>query len=72
MKLKEKKYRLIWFLLKETSEQIREFLTLLGTCHTVVPENKLHTDSLADIAYQASSPGRIQSCQNIPIATYFR
>lgn len=49
-----------FFFFQETSDQIREFLTLLGTCHTVVPENKLHTDSLDDIAYQASSPGRIQ------------
>ncbi|UJR35768.1 hypothetical protein I4U23_028516 [Adineta vaga] len=35
---------------------IREFLTLLATCHTVVPENKRNTDSLHDIVYQASSP----------------
>ncbi|CAF3363194.1 unnamed protein product [Rotaria sp. Silwood1] len=39
-----------------TGDQIREFLTLLSTCHTVVPENKMHTDSLNDIVYQASSP----------------
>jgi phospholipid-transporting ATPase len=40
----------------KTGVQIREFLTLLATCHTVVPENKMHTASLDDIAYQASSP----------------
>ncbi|CAF0833819.1 unnamed protein product [Adineta steineri] len=39
-----------------TGSQIREFLTLLATCHTVVPENKLRTESLNDIVYQASSP----------------
>ncbi|CAF1486017.1 unnamed protein product, partial [Rotaria sordida] len=39
-----------------TSDQIREYLTLLATCHTVVPENKMHADSLNDIVYQASSP----------------
>ncbi|CAF1402273.1 unnamed protein product [Rotaria magnacalcarata] len=39
-----------------TGNQIREFLALLATCHTVVPENKMHTDLLNDIVYQASSP----------------
>lgn len=39
-----------------TGNQIREFLTLLATCHTVVPENKTLIDSSDDIVYQASSP----------------
>ncbi|CAF1163949.1 unnamed protein product, partial [Rotaria sordida] len=39
-----------------TSNEIREFLTLLATCHTVVPENKTHTDLPTDVFYQASSP----------------
>jgi phospholipid-transporting ATPase len=31
---------------------INEFLTILATCHTVIPEHKEN-----DIIYQASSPG---------------
>ncbi|CAF1349117.1 unnamed protein product, partial [Didymodactylos carnosus] len=38
----------------ESGGEIREFLTLLATCHTVVPEKK--TDLLVDVTYQASSP----------------
>jgi len=36
----------------ETKAMIREALTLLAVCHTVIPE----TDSNGDIIYQASSP----------------
>ncbi|KAM0749097.1 phospholipid-translocating P-type ATPase [Meredithblackwellia eburnea MCA 4105] len=36
----------------ETSSVINEFLTLLATCHTVIPE----TDNDGKITYQASSP----------------
>ncbi|CAF1628478.1 unnamed protein product, partial [Adineta ricciae] len=41
----------------ETRDEIREFLTLLATCHTVVPENKVYTELPTEVAYQASSPG---------------
>ena len=30
---------------------------MIAVCHTVVPENKVHTDLPTDVAYQASSPG---------------
>ena len=46
---------------QSTNDQIREFLTLLATCHTVVPENNTLTGSSDDIIYQASSPGRFAS-----------
>ncbi|KAK9451379.1 uncharacterized protein V1518DRAFT_408402 [Limtongia smithiae] len=36
-----------------TKDVIHEFLTLLATCHTVIPERKPDTD---EIKYQASSP----------------
>ncbi|CAF3403244.1 unnamed protein product [Rotaria socialis] len=39
-----------------TCNEIREFLTLLATCHTVVPENKVYTELPTEVAYQASSP----------------
>eukprot|EP00842_Homolaphlyctis_polyrhiza_P000201 jgi/Hompol1/1181/HPOL_004937-RA len=38
----------------ENSAMIREFLTLLAVCHTVIPEADEHTPG--KIAYQASSP----------------
>ncbi|ETN39572.1 uncharacterized protein HMPREF1541_05798 [Cyphellophora europaea CBS 101466] len=37
----------------ETSSAAQHFLTLLATCHTVIPER---TDEKAEIKYQASSP----------------
>ena len=39
--------------LQPTKEYIKEFLTLLCVCHTVVPEREGNS-----ISYQASSPGR--------------
>lgn len=39
--------------LQPTKEYIKEFLTLLCVCHTVVPEREGN-----NISYQASSPGR--------------
>ncbi|CAF1156268.1 unnamed protein product [Adineta steineri] len=39
-----------------TRDEIREFVTLLATCHTVVPENKVHTELPTEVVYQASSP----------------
>ncbi|UJR10369.1 hypothetical protein I4U23_014574 [Adineta vaga] len=39
-----------------TGNEIREFLTLLATCHTVVPENKVYTELPTEVTYQASSP----------------
>ena len=39
---------------------IREFLTLLAVCHTVVPDRRHDDDVTSDeITYQASSPGII-------------
>ena len=42
--------------LQETASVIREFLTVLAVCHTVIPEKD--TDDPLRINYQASSPGR--------------
>lgn len=39
-----------------TAPMIREFLTLLSVCHTVVPET-VHEDGQTSLVYQASSPG---------------
>lgn len=44
---------------QDTRDTIREFLTLLATCHTVIPENKVHTELPTEVAYQASSPGKM-------------
>lgn len=44
------------FIFKETRDVINEFLTLLATCHTVIPEKKMK-GSEHSIEYQASSPG---------------
>ena len=51
------------FRLQATRDDIREFLTVLATCHTVVPEITADSSSPADITYQASSPGRTLSCK---------
>ena len=42
--------------LQPTASVIREFLTLLAVCHTVVPERD---EEAGEIFYQASSPGEI-------------
>ena len=39
----------------ETAGFIRDFLTLMGVCHTVVPEREPEDPNT--IVYQASSPG---------------
>lgn len=57
-KTKDSIGKLLFFSSKESKQIIREFLTLLATCHTVVPENKVHTELPTEVAYQASSPGR--------------
>lgn len=43
-----------YFVLQETHAEIREFLTMLAVCHTVVPEKNIRDET---IVYQASSPG---------------
>ena len=43
----------VLFFLKKTARYIEEFLCVLGTCHTVIPEK----NDDGDINYQASSPG---------------
>jgi len=53
-KLKIKTYNYFYGIKKETKEVIDEFLTLLSTCHTVIPE---HKNGFTEIQYQASSPG---------------
>ena len=41
-----------------TAPVIREFLTLLSVCHTVVPET-VEEEGETNIVYQASSPGEL-------------
>jgi len=41
---------------------IREYLTLLAVCHTVVPERD--PDDPTQIHYQASSPGQVAEVLN--------
>lgn len=43
--------------LKRTARYIEEFLCILGTCHTVIPEINDDDDEDDEINYQASSPG---------------
>lgn len=45
------------YALQETAGTIRDFLTLLAVCHTVVPETD-EEDLENGIIYQASSPGK--------------
>lgn len=49
-----KYFNYFWRKFKKTSNYIKEFLTLLVTCHTVIPETR---DNQEEIVYQASSPG---------------
>jgi len=44
---------------------IREFLTLLAVCHTVIPEKDENIPGL--INYHAASPGRKANCKTINI-----
>ncbi|XP_021352123.1 probable phospholipid-transporting ATPase IA isoform X2 [Mizuhopecten yessoensis] len=39
-----------------TAPVLREFLTLLSVCHTVVPEREIREDGSEPVVYQASSP----------------
>lgn len=59
------------FPFQETAKDIREFLTLLAVCHTVVPEKSPdHT-----INYQASSPGstnKVGWCISLPYNFSFK
>ena len=41
----------------ETAQEIRDFLTLLAVCHTVVPEKDF--ENASSITYRASSPGEL-------------
>jgi len=43
------------------SVQIREFLTLLAVCHTVIPERDKDAD---EIMYHAASPGNLTNILN--------
>lgn len=51
-------YRLIEMIRKkeEGCDKIREFLTLLAVCHTVIPEPTKNTETGSRYTYQASSP----------------
>lgn len=49
----------------ETSKVIEEFLTLLSTCHTVIPERKDEK-----ITYQASSPDEAALVQGADVLGY--
>lgn len=55
-----------------TCDMIYQFLTLLATCHTVIPEKKPGTN---DIDYQASSPDEaalVKAMQKLGIVFYSR
>lgn len=49
----------LWCSPQVTAPVIREFLTLMAVCHTVVPENKNGDPNAME--YQASSPGTVDN-----------
>lgn len=53
---------------EETRDVIDEFLTLIATCHTVIPEKKTASNF---IQYQASSPGLNSSVVQIKLWSIF-
>ncbi|XP_076070269.1 putative phospholipid-transporting ATPase IA isoform X5 [Mytilus galloprovincialis] len=52
-----------------TAPMIREFLTLLSVCHTVVPET-VHEDGQTTLVYQASSPDEAALVQGAKMLGY--